>query len=274
MKVLLAEDDPQLRAAFAEAAAGAGHELLCAMDADAAWSLFEQERPPLVVVDLDLPPADGLALCRRIRAAERGAPRAARTPAGEPTADLAPGPHADLEAELEADLAAALAAEGLLAASVPPAVAGGPPTFLLVVAPQGRTADLTAALDAGADDYLLRPAVAGTLVARLAIAERRMVDDARRRAAEAELRRARWLAGVGETSIALQHQINNPLAALLGHAALLEQGLVEPGEERELLAVITEQAHRIAAVVKRLADLRDPRSVEYLRGARMLDLEG
>jgi hypothetical protein len=36
--------------------------------------------------------------------------------------------------------------------------------------------------------------------------------------------------------------------------------------------VVVEQAHRIGAVVKRLAALRDPRTVEYLRGARMLDL--
>ncbi len=66
--------------------------------------------------------------------------------------------------------------------------------------------------------------------------------------------------------------MNNPLAALLGHAALIEQGLVEPGEEREVLGVIVEQAHRIAAVVRRLSALRDPQSVEYMDGARMIDL--
>jgi signal transduction histidine kinase len=56
----------------------------------------------------------------------------------------------------------------------------------------------------------------------------------------------------------LQHEINNPLAALLAHAALIEQGLHEPGEERDLLAVIVEQAHRIAAAVRRFAAQRHP----------------
>jgi hypothetical protein len=36
--------------------------------------------------------------------------------------------------------------------------------------------------------------------------------------------------------------------------------------------VVVEQAHRIASVMKRLAALRDPRSVAYLGGARMIDL--
>jgi len=65
-------------------------------------------------------------------------------------------------------------------------------------------------------------------------------------------------------SAALQHEINNPLAALLAHASLLEQGLHEPGEERELLAVIVEQAHRIADVVKRIAARRDPEGPEFV----------
>jgi hypothetical protein len=47
---------------------------------------------------------------------------------------------------------------------------------------------------------------------------------------------------------------------------------VAPGEEGEVLQVVVEQAHRIASVMKRLAALRDPRSVAYLGGARMIDL--
>jgi hypothetical protein len=35
---------------------------------------------------------------------------------------------------------------------------------------------------------------------------------------------------------------------------------------------VHEQAERIAQVVRRLAKLKNPRSVEYLAGARMIDL--
>ncbi|MDE3127773.1 MAG: hypothetical protein KGL38_07190, partial [Gemmatimonadota bacterium] len=81
-----------------------------------------------------------------------------------------------------------------------------------------------------------------------------------------------WLAGIGETSIALQHEINNPLSALLGHAELMMMDEKERGEENEHVRVIHEQARRIADVMKRLRRLRDPRTVEYVAGARMLDL--
>ena len=43
-------------------------------------------------------------------------------------------------------------------------------------------------------------------------------------------------------------------------------------EQAESLRIIQEQATRIADVVRRLARLKNPQSVEYLAGARMLDL--
>jgi nitrogen-specific signal transduction histidine kinase len=108
--------------------------------------------------------------------------------------------------------------------------------------------------------------------ARVIIAERRMAQDRARREAESELARARWRAGIGETAIALQHEINNPLSALLGHAELLLMEYKDRGEQNEQLDIILEQARRIADVVKRIAKLRNPQTVEYIQGARMLDL--
>jgi C4-dicarboxylate-specific signal transduction histidine kinase len=112
----------------------------------------------------------------------------------------------------------------------------------------------------------------GALQTRMAIAERRMADACAKRATEAALARAQWLAGIGETALAVQHEINNPLTALLGNVALLTHRLATPEEEHECMAVIAEQGMRIAAVVKRLAMLREPKSVEYVRGSRMIDL--
>ena len=144
--------------------------------------------------------------------------------------------------------------------------------FVLVLV-DDQAEPLRAVLEAGADDFVSAPVSRARLVARLAIAEQRIAQMEARRRAEEALARAQWLAGIGETSIALQHEINNPLAALLGHVGLIENGLVEPGEEREILGVVAEQAHRIAGVVKRLSALRNPQSVEYVRGgSRMIDL--
>lgn len=148
----------------------------------------------------------------------------------------------------------------------------GEEAFILVITARDKTEDLTAVLDAGADDYMSKPVTPDNLLARLRIAERRIAVNAARRTAESQLRKARYLAGIGETSLALQHEINNPLAALLSNTSLIEAGMVNENELQESLATITQMAKRIAEVVKKLRQLNNPTSVEYLGNARMIDI--
>jgi DNA-binding response OmpR family regulator len=256
VRVLVAATEAAVRAALGAAARAAGHEVLEAADGAAAWRALDAHRPGLLVVDAGLAPgagpdaADAYALCARATAQRPADPADGADAAPGADAPDAPGDGADDDDTAD----------------------GAHDPFVIVAVPRDRAGDLQRALDAGADDYLTTPPSARNVAARLSIAERRMRSAAARRRAERGLRRARWLAGVGETSIALQHEINNPLAALLGHASLIEAGLCEPGEEAELLAVVIEQAHRIAGVVRRLSALRNPESVEYIQGARMIDL--
>ena len=144
--------------------------------------------------------------------------------------------------------------------------------FVMVYSRGDSLEPLLAALDAGADDYMLQPTIPAHLRARLALAERRLDQDAARRAAEAEAARARYLAGVGEMAIALQHEINNPLAAILAHAELMAMDAAETGAADDSLQTILEQARRIATVVRKLSSLRNPTSVEYVPGKRMVHL--
>ncbi len=145
-------------------------------------------------------------------------------------------------------------------------------TFLVVVTGRDRAADLEEVLAAGADDYMAKPVMGQALVARLRIVQRRMVDDAARRSAEEELRKARWLAGIGEATIAIQHEINNPVAALMATAELLLLESQQGGLPTEDLQSILDQAGRIKAVVKRLENMQNPQAVSYVGDARMVDL--
>lgn len=147
----------------------------------------------------------------------------------------------------------------------------GRDTFVLLQTGRGTSEDLDVALAAGVDDYIAKPVTPEHLRARIAIAISRMDMRRARQATEAELARARWLAGIGETALALQHEMSSPLSALLGEISLgLESGSAE--SLRAALAAAQTQARRIADVLRRLSALKSPQTVEALPGVRMLDL--
>ncbi len=74
MKILIAEDDANLRAGLVDLLALEGLTCVVAEDGEAAWKAFVDEAPALCLFDVMMPRLDGLDLCRRIRA------RDARTP--------------------------------------------------------------------------------------------------------------------------------------------------------------------------------------------------
>lgn len=74
--------------------------------------------------------------------------------------------------------------------------------------------------------------------------------------------RAKYLEGIHQAAITFQHEINNPLTALLGHAELMEMagGKLDAGSDGSdgHLQAITQLGNRIAAVVKQMRNLYDP----------------
>jgi response regulator RpfG family c-di-GMP phosphodiesterase len=149
---------------------------------------------------------------------------------------------------------------------------GSEETFILLLTGRGTSEDLATALDAGVDDFVAKPVTAEILQARVIIAERRIELNRARRAAEAALAKAQWLAGIGEAVLTMQHEINNPLAALIAELELLGHEDLRTSAPDAELARIMDLARRIGGVVRQLAKLEDPRSVEYLAGVRMLDI--
>ncbi len=68
LRVLIAEDDPRLRAMVRRGLGYAGFEVLEAEDGQAALNQALSVRPDLVVLDVGMPKLDGLAVCRALRA--------------------------------------------------------------------------------------------------------------------------------------------------------------------------------------------------------------
>lgn len=69
MKILVVDDDPDLRDLIGYTLRRDGYFVIEAEDGMAALLLAEVERPDLVLLDVNLPRLDGFEVCRRLRAA-------------------------------------------------------------------------------------------------------------------------------------------------------------------------------------------------------------
>ena len=69
-------------------------------------------------------------------------------------------------------------------------IRGGDHPYILMITGRGGTRDLTKVLDAGADDFLIKPIDANLLLTRVRIAERHLANSARHRQAREALARS------------------------------------------------------------------------------------
>jgi two-component system KDP operon response regulator KdpE len=116
LKVLVVEDDREIRGLLLSVLAVEGFEARSAVSLSEAQALLQHDPPDLVILDLGLPDGDGADLLRRVRSA-----------------------------------------------ASPPVV---------IVSARHDEAQKIALLDAGADDYLVKPFGVGELLARLRVALR------------------------------------------------------------------------------------------------------
>jgi sigma-B regulation protein RsbU (phosphoserine phosphatase) len=104
VRILIADDDPSMRAIPAMLLRKWGHQVIEAADGKTAWEILERDPIPLVVSDWMMPEMTGLDLCRKIRAS------------------------------------------------------GGPNyTYFILCTSRGEKEDLIEGMDAGADDFLVKP---------------------------------------------------------------------------------------------------------------------
>ncbi|MFF7717041.1 response regulator [Streptomyces sp. NPDC007988] len=121
-RILVVDDDPEVRAAVADGLSVEGYEVREAADGLAALSETAAWQPDALVLDVRMPVLDGLAVCRRLRALED------RTP-------------------------------------------------VIVLTALDAVTDRVDGLDAGADDYLVKPFALDELTARVRALLRRAASD-------------------------------------------------------------------------------------------------
>ena len=158
---------------------------------------------------------------------------------------------------------------------------------VILLTSSGGVEERVAGLLGGADDYIPKPYHPEELLARvhgclrtLALQQElaQRAEQLERlnhelRETQARLITAERLAAIGQIGLAIRHEINNPLGTIVVYADLLlgeAEGL--PEELRKRLEAVSRAALRIRDVIKRLGELRDDRTVEYLPGMTMTDL--
>ena len=65
--VLIADDSDFMRLKLEQIVDSLGYEPLPAADGNAALEAFERVRPPIVLLDVQMPEPNGIEVCRRIR---------------------------------------------------------------------------------------------------------------------------------------------------------------------------------------------------------------
>jgi signal transduction histidine kinase len=84
------------------------------------------------------------------------------------------------------------------------------------------------------------------------------------RQTQAQLSRSQRLVAMGDMAAGMAHEMNNPLAAILGNVQLLLLDLPEDDPSRRMLTVVHQQAQRIATIVRELQLLSERQQVGRL----------
>lgn len=128
-------------------------------------------------------------------------------------------------------------------------------------------------LESGAYDYVTKPFDAQELLARVraALRTKRLYDELNE--TREKLTEAERLAAMGKMIITLNHEINNPLQAIMLTAENMLSDVPEGDLPRDDLEAVIANCGRIKAVLNQITSLKRIRSAPYAGGADMLDLD-
>lgn len=157
--------------------------------------------------------------------------------------------------------------------TLPRLVSRPDPPSVIMVTGEGNETLAAAALRAGAEDYLVKDAHLRDLLPQIVerVRRNRALREAQT-AVEQELVRAERIAAIGEMTVTLHHEINNPLMSASAEVELLLGDPALEGEHRASLTTIRESLTRVKDIIKRAGDLRQATASDYLAGLRMINL--
>lgn len=147
-----------------------------------------------------------------------------------------------------------------------------PPSVIMVTG-EGSEELAANAMRLGAEDYLVKgPQLFEALPGLVERARRNRLLRSTKAEVERDLVRAERLAAIGEMTVTLHHELNNPLMGASAEIEILLAGKSLDPEQRGGLEVIREQVARMREIIRRAGDLQRADSTEYLHGLPMISL--
>lgn len=130
-------------------------------------------------------------------------------------------------------------------------------TYVILLTAKKDKKDIIRGLNAGADDYIVKPFDHDELRARIDVGRR--VIELRTNLAEKEK-----LQGVLEMAGAICHELNQPLMALSGYSELLLMDMPEDGFQHKSIKKIKAQVDRVGDITKKLMCITRYKTKNYL----------
>jgi len=138
--------------------------------------------------------------------------------------------------------------------------------YIIMLTARDGSADLVAALEAGANDYVRKPFDVAELRARVGVG-RRVVELQAAAIREGELRAVLQMAG------AVCHEVNQPLQVAAGWSELLLADLLQGDPRRGAAERIADALRRIGELTRRIAGMSSCATKPYMGGkAQIVDL--
>jgi DNA-binding response OmpR family regulator len=70
-KILVADDEPEIRNLLGHFLKGQGYEVILASDGNEALRLAAEENPEVIILDIKMPGLDGLEVCKKLKEKEQ-----------------------------------------------------------------------------------------------------------------------------------------------------------------------------------------------------------
>ncbi len=147
-----------------------------------------------------------------------------------------------------------------------------PPSVIMVTG-EGSEELAARALRLGAEDYLVKgPQLLEALPGLVERVRRNRLLRSTKVEVERELVRAERLAAIGEMTVTLHHELNNPLMGALAEVELLLARTPSDPEVTTAMGVVRAALLRMRDIVKQAGDLQRADSTDYLSGLQMISL--